>query len=629
MRDGYYLSTYISIDKLLNLGSELGRRHDQNIALWKKNNDNIELVHYWELERQSGLKHHSRCFYDTEHAKEIINSLLAAYNLSLDDMVEVWGTPELASNDDYHSIYEYPDLPYHSIAHLFSALMFDMELFSNSTIIGLAVDGGPDCVCDLNVGEKNWYAGGIVRNGIVDLFPIISPGRLWEVACDSFKLQEGTLMALAEASKSEAYIEEISPLNLSNEVNKKFADKYVTELYEIINGFEEKDMGIKFNYFDPRFSIEDNKISMAMKIIQRLSVKMMEKTINEVVDKFGINTDQTYLALSGGYALNCPTNSYLMTKYKFKGFLAPPCVNDSGVSLGIGLYAFYKKMGKFNFKLQHAFYGDRDENLDESLELFSKFVQSTSELDELKFISDLEEAPIVWFDGAAEIGPRALGNRSIIADPRKMELKDQVNRIKQREWWRPVAPIILEEDVGEWFENSYPSSFMLHTFKIKENRANLIPAVLHLDGSARIQTINDTSHKALYKLVKAFKLATGVPIICNTSLNDKGEPVINKINEAMNFALRKGIKVIYINCKRIELTNHEMYLNKEPLKRILCMDKLSKEETAIKLKELNPHNITSDIVEFYYFNPSLIGKYDLTKKSHVRELSILKKIYGQ
>lgn len=628
MKDGFYLSTYLEISEIANL-FENSQRHDSNIALWHKQEDKIKLVHYWELERETGIKQNRIAFFDVKQSRDVINKLLKTHDLCLDDIVEVWGTPGLDTCKDYHSVNDYPELSYHSVAHLFSSIMLDTDKFYNENIIGLAVDGAPDTIIDKDSYKKAFYSGCVVKNGEVKLFPISSPGPLWMIASNQYKLKEGTLMALASASKSNAFITDIEIPLMRDCLEFPRMFEYFNKLNDRIQSFTEEDQGILFDSFDPSFTVEENKISMVMKIIQDVSYKIMEKNVDDIIAKHGIKPEETYLALSGGYALNCPSNSYLMNKYKFKGFIAPPCVSDTGVSLGIGLYAFYKKMKNFKFNLSHAYYGDCDNDLGVILQNqeYMKFIKNVSEFDSKIAVEDLENSPIVWFDGAAEIGPRALGNRSILADPRKELCKDQLNVVKQRQWWRPVAPIVLEKDIEEWFISPYESPFMLHTFTIKKEKMNLVPAIAHLDGTARVQTINNSlEQKNLYKLINEFKEKSGIPIICNTSLNDRGEPIINRIEEAINFVLRKGIKVAYINGKRIEFQNHNEYLVDKPLKRHLQIVEENDEIREQLLKKYNPFNISKETLEYYYNIPELYMNFDLKCEKDIRKLDIATKI---
>jgi carbamoyltransferase len=126
-------------------------------------------------------------------------------------------------------------------------------------------------------------------------------------------------------------------------------------------------------------------------------------------------------------------------------------------------------------------------------------------------------------------------------------------RIKQRQWWRPVAPIVFQDQVGEWFVGGRPSPFMLETFLVAPEYQPLVPAIMHLDGTARIQTMSAADETFLFQALSAFRTTTGVPVICNTSLNDRGEPIANDAGEALNFCVRKGIEIAYIGRRRFQL----------------------------------------------------------------------------
>jgi carbamoyltransferase len=133
---------------------------------------------------------------------------------------------------------------------------------------------------------------------------------------------------------------------------------------------------------------------------------------------------------------------------------------------------------------------------------------------------------IGWFQSRMEFGPRALGSRSILASPIDPAMQNRLNEIKDREDFRPVAPVVLEEDASEWFEGAVESPFMLFVYDVKKDKADKIPAVRHVDGTARIQTINEEQHPSYYQLLKAFKDKTGVPVLVNTSFNTLGKPIV-------------------------------------------------------------------------------------------------------
>lgn len=600
MKDGYYISAYIQIDPIGHV-LEMGSRHDQNIALFYKKDDNIKLVRYWELERYTGLKMHKHSFYNTQHAEDTINILLQEFNLTLNDINEVWGTNGIKNSGPYFALNDYPHFSNHSISHLYSSILCDTDIFHNENIIGLAVDGSPDGILDTNEMKKSYYTGCIKYNDLFEVFPVSSPGFLWALAKEKFGIREGTLMALASASTSEVFLPHQEVLSINNYADFSKINNYVDFIIDYVNSLTSLDEGKKFNGFDLNFTDADNKISMVMKQIQQMSQKIMDKNVIHIIEKYGIDTQKTYLSISGGFSLNCPTNSHLMRKFKFKGLMAPPCVNDSGMSLGMGLYNFFKQTnGKMNFRLKHAFYGCEDNNLNYILNNrnYRKYIKEISPLNTEEVVKDIIVSPIVWFHGASEIGPRALGHRSIIGDPRNPLTKETLNRVKCREWWRPVAPIILNEFVSHWFENSYTSPFMLDTFQIKDEHKNVVPSILHLDGSARVQTLSREVDPVLYDIIEQFRIETGIPMVCNTSLNDIGEPIIQTVEEALHFALKKQINVVYVNSMRLKLDTNIDYAEKD-IVRPLAFKKFSEEEKVEILNKYNPHRVPNDILVQY------------------------------
>lgn len=598
MRNGYYLSTYICVNELGNVYN-LFSRHDQNMALWKYEDNKVELVKFWELERKTGQKGHCKSFYNIEDAKRFMSDCLAECNLSLEDINEIWGTPEFVQAGD-RTVPVDKEISEHAINHLYSSLLSDTDKFYNNTIIGLAVDGGPDNVIDKDAFSKKYYAGCVSVNGQIEVFPVYSPGMLWDRMRHLTGLREGSLMALATASKSQYYGEEF-PLLLIDDYNSMMeAYKKLDVIYDDIFGLKEEDTGKKFSGFDSMFSEQDNKISMVAKVVQEISIKIMEYNIETICKKYGLKSEQCILALAGGYGLNCPTNSHLCIKYKFKDFLAVPCISDSGVALGIGLRTFFHSIqGKMDFSFGNAYKGSCDNDMSK-LDKYKEFIQQIDELTPEVWVADIQNAPVVWFDAEAEIGPRALGHRSIIADPRSDKSKDRLNVVKIREWWRPVAPIVLEEHSDEWFEMCCRETpFMLHTCKIREDKRDKVPAIAHLDGTARVQTMKQEDDVRLYMLITEFYKETGVPIICNTSLNDKGEPIIDSIDQAMNFALRKEFEVIYINGKRIALKNHQNYtkttVEEREWREFVAIDEAKQLERENKI---NPYHVPKDVIAY-------------------------------
>ncbi|HEY5990768.1 MAG TPA: hypothetical protein VIV12_30890, partial [Streptosporangiaceae bacterium] len=192
----YVLSTYLTPPAPRTFTA---RRHDQCVALWRKTGNRIVLARYWELERLSGRKHHEMPLYGRDSPGDLVAHLLGREGLASGDLEAVWGTPGLELNEKLPPI-ESHGLPLHSLAHLFSGLCMDSTRFAQSLIVALAMDGGPDFTLEDGMLGDRWYAGAVSRQGKVDLYPIESPGPLWQHAEHLLGMEPGTLMALARAT---------------------------------------------------------------------------------------------------------------------------------------------------------------------------------------------------------------------------------------------------------------------------------------------------------------------------------------------------------------------------------------------------------------------------------------------
>ncbi|MBN1008013.1 carbamoyltransferase C-terminal domain-containing protein [Amphritea pacifica] len=566
MNNGFYLSIYSHID-LLAAQTNVGVRHDQNMALWKLKDSKLELIRFWEFERLTGMKHHSMSFPSVEHAIDFINEQLSELNLNSSDLQAIIGTPGLGETPNTQQ--PDPELAYHNICHLYSGALLNSKLFNNGSILALALDGGPDTVLDSECRAKQYYTGAWISEGKMDTFTVPSPAVLWAFMRQHLSMAEGSLMALGSAAttKYQGPVPPSPKLKTVSDVPQ--VSMWFGDLVEEIWALDLSKDNSHIKYLDSRFSDEENRISMLAKVIQQESITIVAETIQEIIRQFNIQPEQTWLSITGGYALNCPSNSALMKKFGFCGFIAPPCVNDSGMSLGIGLHYFRHQLGPFHFRLAGSALGPEDTHFQATMESeeFSLHIKNVSLASPAILTNDLIQGPIAWFEGGSEIGPRALGQRSLLSDPRTIDSRNTLNQIKKREWWRPVAPIILAEQSREWFDLDYPSPYMLHTFNVKKEKRPYVPGICHLDASARVQTLEKQDNPRLYELITEFAQQTGVPIICNTSLNDKGEPVVQTAAEALNFALRKNIRVICINGLRVELTRHSEYQHREPMPR--------------------------------------------------------------
>ena len=626
IEDGLYLFVYSEINPVLNvLGHSL--RHDHNMALFKKQGMHVELVFHTELERFSGIKHHNVAFYDKKEAREYISEVLESFDICMDDLRGVYGVPGLDDNEklDYSSLISDSGFSYHAISHLYTS-MLDTEKIMNNDMISLAYDGGPDSLIDEKVFQKPLFCGCVSRKGKISYFPISSPGGYWLYVSNIFGMPEGTLMALAYASEVRSLESFDTFPDYVYSSDKKKCMKALDFVINRIMSYKKEDKGILFSDYDDRFSFEEIKISMIMKIIQEKSIENVFLQIDRILEKYELNPNETIISLSGGYALNCPTNFDIMDRYKFKEMMCAPCVNDGGLSIGMGLYFFKKFMDSFIYKFEGAFYGyDDRKNFADTVDIYRDYISDVSE-NVKKISDDILKSPILWLDGNAEIGPRALGHRSIIADARNKDHKDLLNIYKQREWWRPVAPIVLAEDIGDWFEDSYLSPYMLHNFTVKAEKAEIIPAVLHFDLTARVQSLKREDNESLYNVIREIKEKTNVPIVCNTSMNDKGEPIINTLAEAINFALRKKIGIIYAYGHRIVLKNHDLYTEMKWLKRNDWPFVNHRRDRECVMKKYNPFRLPYQDFLVYMFNPQL-RKMDITKEKDYKKVeSMIKKM---
>lgn len=621
IKDGKYLFIYSEINPNLNvLGHSL--RHDHNLSAFEKKGSKIELLCHLEFERFSGIKHHNVAFYSKEEATEYLNKLLASFNLNLVDFTGIYGMNDLTDDEtlNYSSISSETDFPYHTISHLYSSIL-DMKKFFYYDVLSLAYDAGPDTLLDVGAFNKPLFCGSYSKCGNIIHFPISSPGVYWLYLSEYFNMPEGTLMALASATKAESLdIFEVLPEYVYMHDKNKCV-KAVTEIIDRIMSYTIRDEGVLYitGNGDDCFSDSEIRLSMVVKVIQKLSIQNVFNQLDKIIEKYCIDPKKTVLSLSGGFSLNCPTNTSIMKKYKFKEFMGVPCINDSGLSIGMGLYFFKKMMGRFDYKFEGAFYGYSDyENIDKTLHQFQDYIAEIEEGIE-KIPYDIEKKPVIWIDGRAEVGPRALGHRSLIANPLKIDSKVLLNKYKQREWWRPVAPIILEEELDNWFDEAFSSSYMLNNFNVKRDKECEIPAVLHLDKSARVQTLNNNENPYLYMVIKQFQKITGVPIVCNTSLNDKGEPIVNTLAQAINFALRKKIEIIYAYGRRICLKNFNKFTEESCAHREDEPFVKHRNEKGELMNRINPYCLSEMDLLIYLFNP-VLRRLDITKKNDYKKV---------
>lgn len=257
---------------------------------------------------------------------------------------------------------------------------------------------------------------------------------------------------------------------------------------------------------------------------------VLEETVLHLLNNFYEVCKEDNLCLAGGVALNCVLNARIRDKGPFKNVWVQPAAGDAGTALGAAEWIDVKERNSTekDFEMAHAYLGP--DYSDTEIEKFLKWAKvSYKKLDNVaeETAEILAQDKIIgWYQGRMEYGPRALGSRSILASPISEKMQSRLNEVKDREDFRPVAPVVLEEDAPEWFENAKYSPFMLFVYDVMPDKADKIPAVRHTDGTARIQTVNKEQHPRYYDLLKAFKAKTGVPVLVNTSFNTLGKPIV-------------------------------------------------------------------------------------------------------
>lgn len=257
------------------------------------------------------------------------------------------------------------------------------------------------------------------------------------------------------------------------------------------------------------------------------------------------------LVLAGGVALNCLANGRIRSDTPFEEVWIQPAANDAGTALGAALWLWHQALGNpRSWEMTDAYLGPSYSQSACEAALAHAGLDATLLEDEKLYdyvAGRIADGAIVgWFQGRAEFGPRALGARSIVCDPRRPDMKDILNaRIKHREPFRPFAPSILAEATGEWFEDDYPSPFMLMAYQVRPERREAIPAVTHDDGTSRLQMVSHEANPRFHDLISAFDRLTGVPVLLNTSFNEN-EPMVLRPEEAVDCFRRTDMDVLVL-----------------------------------------------------------------------------------
>jgi carbamoyltransferase len=269
--------------------------------------------------------------------------------------------------------------------------------------------------------------------------------------------------------------------------------------------------------------------------------RAFEDAVLEVARWLHAQTRLDSLCFAGGTALNCSANERLLRETPFRQVFIPPAPSDAGTALGCALYGLTEVAGQScAYRWSHDYLGPPPQRLEIEAALLDRddlVIEFLPVLDALcaRMLDLLGSGRVLaLYQGASEFGPRALGHRSILADPRLALMRDWINaRVKQREWFRPLAPVVLEEHAADWFDLPGPSSFMQFAAPVLPHKAAQVQAITHVDGTARLQTVGLDDDPLLRRLLQGFARRTGVPVLLNTSFNGKDEPIVETPQEAI------------------------------------------------------------------------------------------------
>lgn len=328
--------------------------------------------------------------------------------------------------------------------------------------------------------------------------------------------------------------------------NDKFAALFGTPRPEKMLFFTEETGFPKYFGTPPGNMAELSKMNKHYADIAASIQKVTEDVLVNMAKHLHKTTGMKNLCMAGGVALNCVANTRILHESGFEQLYVQPAAGDGGGALGAALWAYNTLLGKpRNFQMEHAFWGRANSDAEIGDFLRQNNIKHTRFDDEDKMldvvVNHLTNASVIgWAQGRFEWGPRALGSRSILADPRNPNMKDIVNtKIKFREPYRPFAPSVLAESAEKYFDlpnamKHSPARYMQYVVPVKTDAQAILPAITHVDGTGRMQTVFKEQSPRYYKMIEKFGQATGVPVVMNTSFNLKGEPIVNTPQNAYN-----------------------------------------------------------------------------------------------
>jgi carbamoyltransferase len=332
------------------------------------------------------------------------------------------------------------------------------------------------------------------------------------------------------------------------------AGPYKVDVHRLLDGGGNSFAGWKSLLGSPR--VAESEISDLHKNIAFAAQDMAERAMMSVIQSALKKTGSRNLCLAGGVALNSKANGKIVAAGIIDKMFVQPAASDDGVALGAALVPFLDNGQRLPLRpMRHAYLGPAfdDDAIESALKTYK--IRYTRTADAAATAAEfLSNGKILgWYQGRMEFGPRALGGRSILADPRDPEMNAKVNNaVKFREWWRPFAPSFKKEIAPEYLESAYDSPFMILTAQVRPEKRSIIPSVTHVDGSARPQTVEKEINPLYYRLIDEFGKRTGVPVVMNTSFNLRGEAIVNTPTDALRTFFSSGMDALVIGSFLVE-----------------------------------------------------------------------------
>ena len=435
--------------------------------------------------------------------------------------------------------------------HLSHASSFFLSPFNESSILTVDAFGEKQCI-GLYTAKKNK-----IKKVFEQDFPH-SLGSFYSTFTEFCgfkpKSEEWKLMGASAYGKKSTFqkrIESLIKFDKKNNfyLNLKYFNHYLFHRPGYVNKDLENFLGVKKNKLNQKLSQKYFDIAYAAQ-------NVFEKIYLNLAKNIYKQNNSKNLVIAGGAALNCVANGKIISQTSFKKVFIPPFPDDSGAGIGASLYInsiINPKNSKLKFSNNYLGPSYVDNTIEKTLKKFKISYEKINDIFETAAESIIAGKIIAWFQGSLEFGDRALGNRSILADPRNHLMKDKINKsIKYREDFRPFAPAIMTEKVKDFFEKSQDSNFMEKALLVKIDKKKLIPAVVHADGSGRLQTVSKENNYKFYNLIKRFYDKTDIPVLLNTSFNVQGEPIVCSIEDALKNFYLSGLDELYIGSYKVK-----------------------------------------------------------------------------